>query len=76
MGQVPNTQRNERKKSLAELGIGAREGLTSVYKDEKVIDVLRKMNQTLRKPVSAVPIVDSDGKLIANFSASNLKVES
>lgn len=65
--------KNERAKSLIELGIEPRETLISMYQGDKVINVIRKMSQTLRKPVSAVPLVDADGKLVANFSASNLK---
>jgi len=64
--------RAERTKTLAELEFGEKESLITVHSLEKVVDVLKRMNQVLKKPVSAVPVVDGDGKLIANFSASNL----
>jgi len=39
----------------------------------KAIEVVQKLNPRDNIPHSAVPIVSPDGKLIANFSASNLR---
>jgi len=61
-----------RTKTVAELELGEKE-LITVHKDTSVISVLMRMNRALKRPVSAVPVVDDTGRLIANFSASNLR---
>jgi predicted transcriptional regulator len=62
---------SEKKRSLRSLGLAEKEVL-SVKEDDRVIDVIR---QTLTKPyISAVPVLDNSGNIVATFSASNLKV--
>jgi len=48
--------------------------LVSVNAETKTLSVLLRMQPDINKPLlSAVPIIDNEGNLIANFSASNLK---
>lgn len=59
------------KKSLKQLGLGeANEKLLVAQKEQTVISIMGEMN---RSNISAVPVVDENGKIIGNFSASNLK---
>jgi len=62
---------NDRSKTIQELGIAEKDLLT-VNKDTKVISVLAKMAQAPKRPISAVPIVNDNGDLIATFSSTNL----
>lgn len=57
-------------KTLDELKIGKNPSLLKIPNTSTVIQVITQLQ---RHKVSAAPIIDSAGKLIANFSASNLK---
>jgi CBS domain-containing protein len=54
---------------LAEAGLN-HSSVTTVGSDERLIDVIQKMADT---NLYAVAVVDSDGKLVGNFSATDLK---
>jgi len=56
--------------TLKEFKLGVFEGLVSVKEDDSMIKVLMTL---YGKRISAVPIVDGNGKLIATFSTSDLK---
>lgn len=56
-------------KTITELGIGT-EGVFTVPHDMRVVKLLQKL--VLLK-LSAVPVIDGHGKIVANFSVSNLK---
>jgi predicted transcriptional regulator len=57
------------KQSINELGLGQVVPI-SVRKDNIVIDVLKVINE---HDISAVPVVDDEGKLVGNFSVTDLK---
>lgn len=64
----------DKKKSLEELGL-ARKSLVTVGSNWKTIQAIMHMNQSTKSPLlSAVPVIDSRGKLVATFSGSNLRV--
>jgi CBS domain-containing protein len=70
---LPYLDVKERTKPVNQLGLGTQK-LASVSTDTKTITVLSKMQPDVDKPIfSSVPIVDSEGRLVATFSASNLK---
>jgi len=46
------------------------EKLFVAQKEQTVISIMGEMN---RRNISAVPVVDEHGKIVGNFSASNLK---
>ncbi|KAL6065150.1 CBS domain containing protein [Balamuthia mandrillaris] len=58
------------KKSLDSYGLGRSQEVISVSADDKVSHVLMQLNS---KRISAVPVVDAEGKLVANFSGTDLK---
>eukprot|EP01126_Amoeba_proteus_P057742 TRINITY_DN7375_c0_g1_i5.p2 TRINITY_DN7375_c0_g1~~TRINITY_DN7375_c0_g1_i5.p2 ORF type:complete len:187 (-),score=17.57 TRINITY_DN7375_c0_g1_i5:451-1011(-) len=58
-------------KTLLELGIGAPKKIITVHENmvtTLVLDIL------ISNKISAVPVVDHNGKIVANFSASDLKI--
>ena len=64
----------ERKKTIKELNLGAREVVT-VQNNWQTIRALNHMNKSLKHPVvSAVPVVNQNGKIVGTFSGSNLRV--
>eukprot|EP01118_Nematostelium_gracile_P011746 TRINITY_DN421_c0_g1_i1.p1 TRINITY_DN421_c0_g1~~TRINITY_DN421_c0_g1_i1.p1 ORF type:complete len:327 (+),score=67.36 TRINITY_DN421_c0_g1_i1:43-1023(+) len=73
LGQcLPFLEERERKILVKDFGLSSE--LTTVKMDTKTIQVLSMMQTNIDLPIlSAVPIVDIDGNLVANFSASNLK---
>jgi len=72
---LPYLDKKDRAKSIAELKLGVgTDKLIKVNANTKTIEVLSKMQPDIDKPIlSAVPAVDTEGRLIASFSASNLK---
>jgi CBS domain-containing protein len=70
---LPLLDKTARNKTVKDLQLGSRDIVTASHK-KRAIDVLYKMNKWISKPIiSAVPIVDDNGALVATFSASNLK---
>jgi len=61
-----------RQKPLKEIDLGEKD-VISVHKRKTVIEVLNTMTKAKKSPVSAIPVIDDEGKIIANFSASDLK---
>jgi len=57
--------------SMEDLGF-SRRTLVVANVDDSVVDVLEKM-KAARPMVSAVPVISEEGKIVATFSASNLK---
>jgi len=57
--------------SMEDLGF-AKRNLVVANIDDTVVDVLEKM-KAARPMVSAVPVINEEGKVVATFSASNLK---
>jgi len=54
------------------MDLGERD-VTIIPKSMTVIQALNKITKSKKRPVSAVPVVDEHGKLVANFSASDLR---
>jgi CBS domain-containing protein len=54
---------------LSDLGLGSG-GVVAVTEDTTVLEVLKTLD---KNGVSAVPVVDGEGKLVGNFSAVDLK---
>jgi len=71
---LPYLDDSDKKKTVTELKL-FNDSFFSVKADTKMISVLTThMQPNIDQPIlSAVPVVDCDGNLIANFSASNLK---
>jgi len=72
---LPYLEDSEKKKTIVQLKLFDKSSLRTVSADTKTISVLSKhMQPNIDLPIfSAVPIIDNDGNLVANFSASNLK---
>jgi 5'-AMP-activated protein kinase regulatory gamma subunit len=60
---------NKLNKTITQLRLGT-EGVVSVRPDKKTVAVLQSL---VLNRISAVPVVDNDGKLVANFSVSDLR---
>jgi len=70
---LPYLDNKEATNTVNELALGTSQ-VVSVSSDAKTISVLATMQPDVDRPIlSAVPVVDSKGRLVAVFSVSNLK---
>jgi len=70
MAQNIHLIREKAGRTLKDFKLGVTEGLVSVKEDDSMMKVLKILYE---KRISAVPIVDGNGKLVATFSTSDLK---
>lgn len=70
---LPFLEEETKKKTVRQLSLDTK-NLVTVTADTKAFTAICRMQYHVQKPfLSAIPIVDCSGHLLANFSASNLK---